>query len=202
MSVIIRISELALVSLLGSAAVSQQTRNTDTVAASSSFIRSVGSHRFGAFLLFAGSAGAQSASSKTGSPGDQQLRELQELQQYRLSMDVIERFMRAAKNVTGDPAAMKCVGRSFNETNSMLDSGEKTIKACPAALNALNAGGIKPREFLLVAAKLMMDLFSTGLTEMAGAKNDPAIAREVVAYLDKNHDKITTMIMSLTRGGN
>jgi hypothetical protein len=78
---------------------------------------------------------------------------MKEIRAYRLNMDIVQKFVRAAK--TG-------FENSPPGDASSLDAGEKIIKSCPAALADLDAAGLKPREFLIVTGSLIGDVMAVG----------------------------------------
>ncbi len=146
-------------------------------------------------LLIAASAGAQSRAKKADSP------DVKEMRDYRLSMDVIQRYIRAMKTVGADPVAKKCFENNPPGNAPTLDAGEKLINACPAGVADLNAAGLKPREFLVITGALIGDFMAVGMKKNGTIKEYPSsLSPENAAFIEQNYDKIQAMLAPLTGG--
>lgn len=146
-------------------------------------------------LLATGVAAAQSRARKGDDPDTKEIRD------YRLTMDVIQRYTRAVKSATEDPGAKKCFEKDSPGNAPSLDAGEKIINACPAAVADLKTAGLKPREFLILTAALIGDVMAVGMKKQGTIKAYPdSISPENVAFVEQNFDKIQAMLMPLTAG--
>jgi hypothetical protein len=85
-----------------------------------------------AILLSGLSATAQSRAKKEDP-------DLKEIRDYRLGIDIGERYVRAFKSASSDAAAKKCFDNNPPVNAPSLDACEKIINACPAAVADLNA---------------------------------------------------------------
>lgn len=147
----------------------------------------------GAILLAAGYAAAQSGSKKADSP------DLKEIRDYRLNMDVIQRYMHAIKAITEDPAVKKCSDNISPGNSSTLDDGEKKLKTCAAAVGVLTANGIKPREFMIVTAALMGDFMAVAMKKSGTIKEyPPSISPENAAFIEQNYDKLQALMAPMS----
>jgi len=143
-------------------------------------------------VLAASAAAAQSRSKKAESP------DVQEMRDYRLNMDVIQRYMQAFKNASNDAGAKKCFEKNPPGNAPSLDAGEKLINACPAAVASLNSAGIKPREFLVITGALIGDFMAVGMKKSGTIKEYPSsISPENAAFIEQNYDKLQGMLSPL-----
>jgi hypothetical protein len=150
----------------------------------------------GALLLAASGAAAQSRAKKTDSP------DLKEIRDYRLNMDVIQRYITAFKAITKDPAAKKCFDNNASGNAPTLDASEKLLSACPTAVADINAAGIKPREFLIVTGALIGDFMAVGMKKSGTIKEYPAsISPENAAFVEQNYDKLQSMLTPVMSNG-
>lgn len=144
-----------------------------------------------AIALLAASAGAQSRAHRNDP-------DLKEFRDYRLNMDVIQRYVKAAKSATTDPATKPCFEKQSPGDAPTLDAGEKLINACPAAVADLRAAGLKPREFLILTGALIGDVMAVGMKKQGTIKQYPdSISPENAAFVEQNFDKIQAMLQSL-----
>jgi len=149
---------------------------------------------FGVMLIGAMGATAQSRAKKADDPDTKEIRD------YRLNMDVVQKYIRAFNIATGDAAAKKCFDNNPPGNAPTLDAGEKLMNACPAAIADLKTAGIKPREFLIVTAALIGDFMMVGMKKSGTIKEYPAaaISPENAAFIEQNYDKLQTMLAPLT----
>lgn len=146
------------------------------------------------FLLLASVAGAQSR--KKGDDPD-----LKEMRDYRLNIDVIQRYVGAIKVLGADPAVKKCFDNNSPGSAPTLDAGEKIVNTCPAGVVELKAAGLKPREFLIITGALIGDFMAVGMKKNGIIKAYPSsISPENAAFIEQNYDKLQTMLAPLTGG--
>lgn len=121
--------------------------------------------------------------------------DVKEIRDYRLNMDVIQRYIRAFKIVGADEAAKKCLDHNPPGDAPTLDAGEKLLNACPAAVGDLKTAAVKPREFLIVTAALIGDFMAVGMKKAGTIKEYPdSISPENAAFIEQNYDKLQTML--------
>jgi hypothetical protein len=145
-----------------------------------------------ATLLTAGVAAAQPGAKKDDGP------DFKEIRDYRLNMDVAQKFVRAATAMRDDPAARKCLESNPPGKAPTLDAGEKLLKACPPAVAAVNTAGLKPREFLIVTGSLFPDLMAVSMKKGGAIKEYPSsISPENAAFVEQNADKLAALLAPL-----
>jgi hypothetical protein len=145
------------------------------------------------FLFVAALAPSQSARRAETPDG-------KEIKEYRLNMDVIQRYLNAYKMASNDAGAKKCFDNSPPGNAPTLDAGEKLINACPAAVAIIKNAGLKPREFLVITGALIADYIAVGMKRQGTLKQYPAsISPENAAFIDQNFDKLQTMMAPLTQ---
>jgi hypothetical protein len=148
---------------------------------------------FGAIVFGALGAGAQTRAKKADSP------DVKEIRDFRLNMDIVQKYIRSFQIASTDPAAKKCFDKNPPGNAPTLDDGEKLMNACPAALADLKTAGIKPREFLVVTAALIGDFMAVGLKKSGTIKEYPdSISAENAAFVEQNFDKLQSMLAPLT----
>lgn len=149
-----------------------------------------------ALAITAALAGAQSRSKLADTP------DMKEIRDYRLSLDVIQRYVTAVTKASADPGAKKCLENSPPGNAPTLDAGEKILNSCPAAVAIIRSAGIKPREFLLITGALIGDVMAVGMKKQGAIKQYPAsISPENAAFVEQNYDKIQAMIKPLNDMG-
>jgi len=143
----------------------------------------------GALLATAGVAAAQSRAKKADSP------DLKEIRDYRLNMDVIQRFVQSFKAINADAAAKKCFDNNAPGNAPSIDAGEKLIAGCPPALADLKSAGLKPREFLIITAALLGDFMAVGMKKSGTIKEYPdSISPENAAFVEQHYDQLQKML--------
>jgi hypothetical protein len=147
----------------------------------------------GVILLGAAGAGAQSRAKKAVDP------DLKEIRDYRLNIDIVQKYIRSFQIASTDPAAKKCFDKNPPGNAPSLDEGEKIMNSCPAAVADLKTAGLKPREFLIITAAVIGDFMAVGMKKSGTIKEYPAsISPENAAFIEQNYDKLQTMLAPLT----
>jgi hypothetical protein len=122
----------------------------------------------------------------------QETADRREIREFRLTMDVIQRYMGAFQRISNDAGAKKCFQDGDAAT---LDAGEKRLKACPAAAALLKSAGLKPREFMVITGALFSDFIAVGMKREGKLKEYPAsLSPENAAFIDQNFDKLQSLI--------
>jgi hypothetical protein len=143
--------------------------------------------------LFAGALAAGQSAEKADGP------DMKEIREYRLNMDVIQRFHRAFKVATTDPGAKKCLESNPPGSAGGFDAVEKAMNGCPPMAAALKTAGMKPREFMMVMFALMEVFTAVDLKKNGTIKQYPSsISPENVAFVEQNFDKLQSMLEPLT----
>jgi hypothetical protein len=150
-----------------------------------------------AAMLAAAFLGAAPQSAKrTDSP------DMKEIRDYRLTMDNIQKFIAAFKVISKDEAVKKCEAANNAGNATTLDLGQKQLESCPAAVADLTSQGLKPREFLLLTANVMGNFMAVGMKRAGQIKEYPAaISPENAAFVEKNFDKLKSIMEPLMNGG-
>lgn len=149
-----------------------------------------------ALLATAGMVAAQSRAKKADSP------DLKEIRDYRLNLDVVQRFAQAFKTINGDATAKKCFDNGAPGNAPTLDAGEKLIAACPPAIADLKSAGMKPREFLVVTGALLGGFMAVGMKKSGAIKEYPdSISPENAAFVEQNYDKLQKILAPVMGSG-
>lgn len=112
--------------------------------------------------------------------------DLKEIRNYRLSMDVIQRYIRAFRIASTDAASKKCLDDNPPGNAPTLNAGEKQLNACPAVIGDLKTAAIKPREFLIVTGALIGDVMAVGMKKAGTIKEYPDfISPENAAFIEQ-----------------
>jgi hypothetical protein len=147
----------------------------------------------GALLAVAGVVAGQSRAKKDNDP------DVKEMRDYRLNMDVIQRYLAAFKAINNDAAAKKCVDNNSPGNAPTLDAGEKLLNACAPAVADLKTAGLKPREFLIVTAALIGDFMAVGMKKSGAIKEYPdSMSPENATFIEQNYAKLQSMLAPLT----
>jgi hypothetical protein len=121
--------------------------------------------------------------------------DLKEIREYRLNLDVVQRFAQSFKTINADGAAKKCFENDAPGNAPSLDAGEKLIMACPPAVADLKKAGLKPREFLIVTASLLGGFMAVGMKKSGTIKEYPdSISPENAAFIEQNYDKLQKVL--------
>jgi len=129
-------------------------------------------------------------------------RDLKEIRDYRLSMDNIQRFLKAFQTITKDPATNKCMNDNPSGNGATLDASQKLLEACPAAMAAIKAQGLKPREFLILTGAIIGDFMAVSMKKAGQIKDyPPSISPENVAFIEQNFDKLQAMTQQMMSSG-
>jgi len=143
---------------------------------------------FVSLVLLAGAGSAQSRN-RANDP------DLKEMRDYRLNMDVVQRYVAALKKMTSDPATKPCFDHKSPGDAPNLDAGEKIVEACPAAVADLKTASIKPREFLIITASLIGDIMAVGMKKNGTIKEyPPSISPENAAFVEQNYEKLQALL--------
>jgi hypothetical protein len=140
----------------------------------------------------ADSAGAAAATTTPSSAakGDA---DLADVTNYRLSMDKIDKYIAAQRNIAAKmkamtPAEREAVkARSENrnsDANASLDDMARTIESEPVMNDAVRAAGLSAREYALVTISMMQTAMAASVLNMRPKDNQDSLVREMKANPD------------------
>jgi hypothetical protein len=123
-----------------------------------------------------------------------------EIHEYRLNMDVVQRYLGAFKLISNDAAVKKCFNNDAPGNAPTLDIGEKRLSGCPAAVAILKPAGLKPREFMVITGALFSDFIAVGMKREGKLKEyPPTISPDNAAFIDQNFDKLQALIAPISK---
>ena len=133
------------------------------------------------------SASATTAAAST-SGGD----DLADVQGYRLSMDKIDKFMAAQRNLAlkvkdmspAERQAMKDRAPESENANQSLDEMARRIESEPVMNAAIRDAGLSAREYSLIAMSMLQSAMAAGVLKMRPNDNADSLVREMKANVD------------------
>jgi hypothetical protein len=144
-------------------------------------------------------ASAPAASAQTA---DEQL---VDIANYRLTMDKIDKYVAAQRNIMlkakslspAERAAMEARNEGKNNANATLDDMTRNIESEPMMRDAVRDAGLSPREFTMVTISLMQTAMASGVAKMRPNDNQDSLIRamkaspENVKFFLENEAEIT-----------
>ena len=135
-------------------------------------------------------APAAAASSASGSSGGDA--DLADVTNYRLSMDKVDKYIAAQRNMAAKmksmtPAereAVKARNESTNDPNASLDDMARSIEREPVMNDAIRSAGLSAREFALVTISMMQSAMASSVLEMRPKDNQDSLVRAMKANAD------------------
>lgn len=155
-----------------------------------------------AFTLFALAACSKSDSSatsadtgKTTTPAAANAQvddDLADITRYRLSMDKIDKYIAANKNLVAKAAgmtpaqraAMEARNRGSDNPNASLDDMAKRIESEPVMNSAIRDAGLSAREFAMITISMMQTGMAAAVLKMRPQDNQDSLIREMKANPD------------------
>jgi len=136
----------------------------------------------------AAAAAATSSSPAASSGGD----DLADVTNYKLSMDKIDKFIAANRNIASaaksmSPAereAMEARNENKNDSNQSLDEMARRIDSEPVMRDAIRSAGLSAREFSLITISMMQTAMASGILKMRPNDNQDSLIREMKANPD------------------
>lgn len=130
-------------------------------------------------------AGA-SAPAKSGD-GD-----LADVQSYRLSMDKIDKFMTAQRNLAlkakdlspAEREAMKLRNENADNSDESIDGIARRIEGEPMMNAAIREAGLSSREYALITMSMIQSAMAAGVLKMRPNDNADSLVREMKANKD------------------
>lgn len=129
------------------------------------------------------------------------------IRQYRLTMDKVERFATATREVAvlaaGNPGLQKRMeAESGSDDDQTLDQKVKHYDtAFPEAVAVLHRNGLTTREYFLVSLAFMNDYMIVGTKRQGAIKEYPpnAITPENAAFVEQNFDKLQAIVEKMNK---
>jgi hypothetical protein len=127
-------------------------------------------------------AAASSASGSSSGDAD-----LADVTNYRLSMDKIDKYIAAQRNMAAkmksmSPAereAVKARNENRNDQNASLDDIARSIEREPVMNDAVRSAGLSAREFALITISMMQSAMASSVLQMRPKDNQDSLVREM-----------------------
>jgi hypothetical protein len=108
---------------------------------------------------------------------------------YRLSMDKIDKYMAAQRNLAmkakdmspAERAAMEARGDDAGNADASLDDMTKKIESEPIMVAAIKDAGLSPREFTLITISMMQSGMAAAVAKMRPRDNQDSLIRAMKA---------------------
>lgn len=135
-----------------------------------------------------GAAPAAASSGATGGgSGDQ---DLADVASYRLTMDRLDRYYAAQRNMAvrmkamspAERAAMEA--RDEDDANQSLDDMARKIEENAVMGAAVREAGLSPREFATITVAMIQSAMAAGVLQMRPKDNQDSLVREMKASMD------------------
>ena len=119
-------------------------------------------------------------------------RDLADVTKYRLSMDKIDKYLAAQRNIAtkaaslspAQRAAMEAKNENSGDPNASLDDMVKRIESEPMMAGAIKDAGLSPREFAMVTISMMQTGMAAAVLKMRPTDNQDSLIREMKANPD------------------
>lgn len=153
-------------------------------------------------------ASTSSATTAAGTPAPTASagNELNDITQYRLSMDKIDKYIAAQRNVAlkaknlspAEKAAMEARNENGDaNTDASLDDMQKKIDSEPLMKSAIQDAGLSTREFVMITMSMMQSGMAAGVLKLRPKDNQDSLIRamqaspENVKFYQDNEAEIT-----------
>ena len=118
--------------------------------------------------------------------------DLADVTSYRLSMDKIDKYIAAQRNMAAkmksmtpaERAAVKARNENSNDPNASLDDMARNIEREPVMNDAIRSAGLSAREFALVTISMMQTAMASSVLQMRPKDNQDSLVREMKANPD------------------
>jgi len=135
---------------------------------------------------------AAAAASGPQAPSAQVEADLADVTNYRLSMDKIDKYIAAQKNIGAKAASLTPAQREALQTrnddssdpNASLNDMVKRIEAEPMMVSAIRDAGLSPREFTMITISMMQTGMAAAVLKMRPTDNQDSLIREMKANPD------------------
>jgi len=135
---------------------------------------------------------AAAAASGSQAPSAQVEADLADVTNYRLSMDKIDKYIAAQKNIGAKAASLTPAQREAlqarnddtSDPNASLNDMVKRIEAEPMMVSAIRDAGLSPREFTMITISMMQTGMAAAVLKMRPTDNQDSLIREMKANPD------------------
>jgi len=135
---------------------------------------------------------AAAAASGSQPPSAQVEADLADVTNYRLSMDKIDKYIAAQKNIGAKAASLTPAQREAlqarnddtSDPNASLNDMVKRIEAEPMMVSAIRDAGLSPREFTMITISMMQTGMAAAVLKMRPTDNQDSLIREMKANPD------------------
>ena len=150
---------------------------------------------------------ASSAASSSGSD------DLADVAKFRLTMDRIDKYVAAQRNIAAkvnsmspaERAAAEAKNEGDNSSDQSLDGMAKRIESVPQMRDAVREAGLSTREFALITYSMMQSAMAASVLQMRPKDNQDSLVREMKANPDnvkfyREHEAEITRKMKALEG--
>ena len=118
--------------------------------------------------------------------------DLADVTRYRLSMDKIDKYMAAQRNLAtkaaslspAQRAAMEAKSENSDDPNASLDDMVKRIESEPMMVAAIRDAGLSAREFTMITISMMQTGMAAAVARMRPTDNQDSLIRAMKANPD------------------
>lgn len=136
-----------------------------------------------------GAAGDGAGTASTTAAGRQAEEDLADVTKYRLSMDKIDKYFDAQRNIAVKAKAMSPAEREAMESragargdnNASVDDMVRNIESEPIMVSAIRDAGLSPREYIVLTVSMMQSAMAAGVLKMRPNDNQDSLIREMKA---------------------
>ena len=137
----------------------------------------------------AASTTTPTASAAGSSTGDS---DLADVQNYRLSMDKVDKFLAAQRNLAlrmkdmspEEREALKARADADDSNDDSMADMQRKIESEPALASAIRDAGLSPREYTLLTISMMQSAMAAGVLKMRPKDNQDSLVREMKANIE------------------
>ena len=134
-------------------------------------------------------ASAASAGSASGSSADS---DLADVQNYHLTMDKVDKFLAAQRNLAlrmkdmspEEREAIKARADADDSNDDSMEDMQRKIEAEPALASAIRDAGLSPREYTVLTISMMQSAMAAGVLKMRPKDNQDSLVREMKANIE------------------
>ena len=131
--------------------------------------------------------------------------DLNDVSKYKLSMDKIDKYIQAQKNMAAKMKAMSPAEREafkngdndLNGANASIDQMVAKIEKVPPMVDAIKDAGLSPREWVMVTFSMMQTGMAAAVLKMRPNDNQDSLMREMkvnpdnVKFFNEHEAEIT-----------
>lgn len=154
----------------------------------------------------AASTSSATTAAGTPAPAASADNELKDITKYRLSMDKIDKYIAAQRNIAlkaknlspAEKAAMEARNENGDaNTDASLDDMQKKIDSEPLMKSAIQDAGLSTREFVMITMSMMQSGMAAGVLKLRPKDNQDSLIRamqaspENVKFYQDNEAEIT-----------